>query len=70
MDLVPRYVWVTVDLVPYYGTADLVPHYTVAKTIGNRSDRRKITLFITDISATYNCISSYLSEAKILVVDN
>jgi hypothetical protein len=30
--------------------------YTVAKTIGNRSDRRKITLFITDISATYNCI--------------
>jgi hypothetical protein len=31
---------------------------TVAKTIGNRSGRRKITLFITDISANYNFILS------------
>jgi hypothetical protein len=37
---------------------ELIDAYTVAKTIGNRSDRWKITLFITDISATYNFILS------------
>ncbi len=36
--------------------------YTVAKIIGNWSDRWKIPLFITNISATYNCILSYEYE--------
>jgi hypothetical protein len=43
---------------------------TVAKPIGNRSDRRKIKLFITNISASYSCILGKLSIAKILVVGN
>jgi hypothetical protein len=33
------------------------PNYTVAKTMGNRSDCREITLFITNISATYYEVS-------------
>jgi hypothetical protein len=37
------------------GSSGEVP-YTVTKTIGNRSDRLKIKLSTTYISASYNCI--------------